>query len=293
MVFKPKSAMEDDLSQYCIQQGIPFKRNDRTTLGNRQELDFYFPDNGLAIELNGLYQHSEIAGGKDKSYHKAKFDICQSKGIRLLNIWQDEYWRSTPVVYSKVKYMVNRHNDRIHARSCTISSIRNSSIEKPFFDQNHIQGFADYRQKSVVAEHGGLVVGIMCFAWQNGYCDLVRYATDIRSHIPGLFTKMLKFAIKEFEISGKIISFSDNRFSDGNLYEKSGFVLEKILPPGYCYTDNYVTRYNRQNFMKHKLVNKYDLDPADVSDKSEWEIVRDLGFDRLWDCGKKRWRFDV
>jgi hypothetical protein len=67
----------------------------------------------------------------------------------------------------------------------------------------------------------------------------------------------------------------------------------KILPPGYCYTDNYVTRYNRQNFMKHKLVNKYDLDPADVSDKSEWEIVRDLGFDRLWDCGKKRWRFDV
>jgi hypothetical protein len=26
---------------------------------------------------------------------------------------------------------------------------------------------------------------------------------------------------------------------------------------------------------------------------SEWEILQSLGYDRIWDCGKIRWRHDA
>jgi hypothetical protein len=53
---------------------------------NKKELDIYIPDFNLAIELDGIYYHSEISGGKDKKYHLEKTKLCNKKGIKLLHI---------------------------------------------------------------------------------------------------------------------------------------------------------------------------------------------------------------
>ena len=55
-----------------------------------QELDIYLPDVNLAIEFNGTYWHSTKAN-KYKYYHQNKFKVCLAKGIRLIQIYEDEW----------------------------------------------------------------------------------------------------------------------------------------------------------------------------------------------------------
>ena len=53
------------------------------------ELDIYLPDLNLAIEYNGIYFHSTLAG-TSKEYHLKKSLLCREKYIRLIHIYEFE-----------------------------------------------------------------------------------------------------------------------------------------------------------------------------------------------------------
>jgi hypothetical protein len=288
MNFQPRSAMEDDLCEWLSAQQIPFKRRDKKILQGL-ELDIVLPNYNLAIELNGLYQHSELAGKKDPKYHWHKTKGCDIKGLQLLHMWQDEYWTAKRILQSKILYLVKKIETKTHARQCMIRPINNAAQESAFMNTNHIQGFADYRQHSMAAWDGPTLVGVMSFAHRKGRLELVRYATDVNRVCVGLFSRLFYHSVTEFQFSGKIISQSDNRISNGALYLSTGWQYEGEQPPGYCYTGDYVSRQNKENFMKGKLAKKFGLDIKYVEANTEWQIMQDLGYDRLWDAGKKIW----
>lgn len=54
-----------------------------------KEIDIYLPDLKLAIEYNGLYFHSTLAG-TNKNYHLEKSLLCREKNIRLIHIYEFE-----------------------------------------------------------------------------------------------------------------------------------------------------------------------------------------------------------
>ena len=73
----------------------------------------------------------------------------------------------------------------------------------------------------------------------------------------------------------RMVTFADNRFHTGNLYEKLGFALEKKLQPDYSYTNGI------------KRVSKYALRvKAGVNEKA---AAKSRGWYRIWDSGKKRY----
>ncbi len=51
----------------------------RRNIINPKELDIYFPEHNIAIEVNGLYWHGELK--KNKFYHETKRKMCEEKGI--------------------------------------------------------------------------------------------------------------------------------------------------------------------------------------------------------------------
>lgn len=53
------------------------------------ELDIYLPELKLAVEYNGTYFHSTLAG-TPKEYHLNKSLLCREKGIRLIHIYEFE-----------------------------------------------------------------------------------------------------------------------------------------------------------------------------------------------------------
>jgi hypothetical protein len=54
----------------------------------------------------------------------------------------------------------------------------------------------------------------------------------------------------------------------------------------YMNKKDYNYRVNRFNFRKSKLVS-YGFD----SNKTEWEIMQERGFDRIWDCGNMKFSY--
>lgn len=292
-IVHPKSLMELDMKQWLISQDIKFKHNDYTILKPKQ-LDFLLTDYDIGIELHGLFHHSEVGGKKDNDYHENKFLNCKKRGVQLIQIWQDEYWKHKDVVRSKILYLCHKHTNRIHGRKCKVGKLYDTDVERAFLNKHHIQGFVDSRQFSVGAWHDDKLMAIMSFGHPHGYLELIRFAVDINFHIPGIFSKLLKHAIISNNITEEIFSFSDNRISNGNLYKQSGFELVKESAADYCYT-NYIIRENKRRFQKTELIKRYDLSPEYVSNKdnTEWKIISELGFhDRLWDAGKILWKFN-
>jgi len=277
-----RSMGEKQVEEYIIGLGfIPeiSKRN----LIDRFEIDIFIPERNLAIEFNGLYWHSERSGKKDKNYHLNKFKECEKKGIQLITIWEDEWREKTDIIKSRIKNLLGCNEKSIGARHYVPRIIR-SAETRTLLDTHHIQGFV--KGSSAIGLYDGEILkSTMIIDLKKNYYEIVRFCSD-GSNIPGAFSKLLKFWIKNNPSTKEIISFSDNSYSSGKLYKSAGFELQREIGPMYYVTD-YAYRYRRENFMKRCLKKNY---PKIYSEnKTEREMTLELGFDYIWDCGKKVW----
>lgn len=245
-----------------------------------KELDIYIPSQNLAIEYCGLYWHSEQMG-KDKWYHRSKWERCNEQGIQLITVFEDEWMSRQEQVKSKLKSLLNI-DDRgnIFARKCDIVEVSTLTKQR-FFDTNHIQGDGP-GSINIGLEYRGELVACMSFIKQKDQHYLNRYATSKR--VVGGFSKLLKHFKRVYEWR-TLISFADLRWSAGRLYETNGWTLDKVIPPDYCYVVRNKRFHKftyRRKYLPVKLTN---FDP----ELSERENCDANGVFRLWDCGKMRY----
>lgn len=249
------------------------------------ELDIYLPEKNIGIEFNGIRWHTEEFG-KDKNYHLNKLIECKKKGIKLIQIFEDEMYLHRDIVMSKLSHLLNldKNKNKIYGRKCEIKEI-NFSTAKSFLDKNHIQGYAS-STVYLGAYYNEQLIGVMSFLKEkkDGNWNLTRFATDINYICCGVGGKLLKY----FELHYKptqIKSFADRRWTideNDNIYTKLGFKLDKIIPPDYKYVkNNQMKRIHKFNLRKNNLIKKYNINP----DLTEKEMTKELGYFKIWDCG--------
>ena len=68
------------LTKFLQEHGIVVKATERKIEGV-SEVDLVSHEHKIAIEFNGLYWHSESAGGINKNYHLNKTKSCMNHGI--------------------------------------------------------------------------------------------------------------------------------------------------------------------------------------------------------------------
>lgn len=289
-----RSDQENDLFAFIKGLGVNCYQKDRSII-NPYELDIVCPDHKIAIEYCGLYWHSEWANGKTKDYHRIKLDKCNRKGYRLITIFSDEWLQKREIVERYLKNVLGHNTNKLGARKTVVSSI-DTTTKDLFLDKYHIQGTVG-STVSYALLYGNEVVALMAFRrekYHNNsdlykttdgyYWNLVRFATG-NYLVQGGASKLLSAFIKDHNPE-LIVSFADLRLSEGNLYEKLGFEHYGYEPPTYYYVDRkYENRYHKFNFRKSKL-KKLGYNPAEWTEK---EAMMDLGYDRVWDCGKIRW----
>jgi hypothetical protein len=270
--------------------------NCKTVLTNK-DIDIYIPHLKLAIECDGLYWHGEINGNKDKKYHLNKTIECENKNIHLIHIFEDEWMLKKDVVKSKLTNFF-KQNDSIYARKCVIKPINNDECQK-FLINNHIQGKDNssiqyglyYNDKLVMAATFGNLRMIMGNAHQKNVYELYRLCSSI--NVVGGASKLIKHFIKQHSPI-KIISYADRRYTyrHNAFYEKIGFKLINEGVPNYWYYGKYTNykRFHRFSFSKQKLSTK--LENFDES-LSEWENMKNNGYDRIWDCGSIKYELNV
>lgn len=274
-----RSYIEWIICDLLKQNDIVYTTNDRTLIAPL-EIDIYIPSIKVGIEINGMYTHSMVSGGKTKYYHHDKFKAAEAAGIRLIQLWEDDITNKFDIIESMILNICNLSRHHIGARQCELKSITNKELNQ-FCEENHIQGRTCSRSIGVGLFHQNTLVSVIGYYGDgNGDTIITRFCTQKNMNISGAFSKML------VALPGSMIkTFSANDISIGNLYKSTGFVCTNERRYELFYTD-YKKIYNRQRFMKNKLKNVlaiYD------ETKTEIENMLNNGFDVIYKSGMRTW----
>lgn len=292
--FFKHSANEQKIFDYLTERGVNCYTDKKILHG--RELDIYSPEHKIAIEYNGLLWHSEQYG-KDSNYHLNKTEECESNGISLIQIFEDEYVNNEEIVMSKINHIfgLDVNKPKVYGRKCQIKKIQ-KSVSDAFLQKNHIQGEVN-ATIYLGCFHNNDIVGVMTFLRENdnNWC-LSRFATDITKHCVGVGGKLFKYFIDNFQYK-QIKSFADRRWTSlvkKNLYDRLGFKLMDITKPDYKYFNNRgggCHRIHKFSCRKQILIKKY-AEYGLTMDMTETEMVGKLGFHRIWDCGLIKYVYD-
>jgi hypothetical protein len=255
---------------------------DRTIL-NGKEIDILVESNKIGFEYHGLYWHSEIY--KTKDYHLNKTKLAESKGYKLIHVFEDEWVFKNNIVKSLIKSNLNLYDRKIYARKCYVKEIV-TEIYKEFCENNHIQGYTIskiklglfYNEELVsVMSFGGLRKSLGSKHISNHY-EMLRFCNKLNTTVVGGASKLFKYFITNFNPE-EVISFADKRYFSGDMYKLLGFNYVSTTTPNYWYVVNGF-RQHRFKYRKDVLV-KQGFD----KNKTEKEIMFERGYFRIWDCG--------
>lgn len=276
----PVSQAEKEIVDFLTSHNVlNIKTNTRDVI-RPLELDVYLPDYNVAIEYCGLYWHSHFH--KDKNYHLHKYNECNKQGIRLLTIFEDEWIHNRLLVEQKLLSVLRKDpRPTVFARKCTICAV-STADKRTFLNNHHIQGDGPGSIVYGLRTQEGVLVAVMAFIKQADQHILNRYATSYR--VIGGASKLLNH-FKRHIVWNTLVSFADMRWSVGGLYDQTGWVLDKILPPDYTYVVR-DTRVHKFNYRHKNLPNLLDTyDPT----LSETDNTHANGIPRIYNCGLKRY----
>jgi hypothetical protein len=269
--------------------------NTHKVLDDHKEIDVFLPGKKIGIEFDGLYYHAELSGGKTAEYHRWKTENALTKGVRLVHVFEDEWNNKKELVMSKLRSILGiREPKRVFARNCTIGEVT-PAAKNAFLQRNHIQG-SDNASVKLGLYHDKELVAVMTFsppnvtkgkAAKDAFIELNRYATSC--NVIGGAGKLLKHFITHNHPI-RILTYADLRWTSGasNMYSKLGFSPIGQTKCNYFYLDGSGRRLHRFNFTKAKLVEEGG-DPS----KTEWQLMQERGYDRIWDCGHLRYEMVV
>jgi len=277
------SNFHNEICEFLDELNIKYIKNDRNIISPK-ELDIHIPDYNIAIEANGIYWHSELY--KDKFYHQNKLNSTYEKGVRLIQIWEDDWKFKQDIIKHRLKIILNKENI-LYARKCKIKEL-NSKEYKEFLNKYHLQGYIATKVKlglfynnelmSVIG-FGSLRKSMNQHSIENEF-ELYRFAE--KYHIVGGLAKLFKHFIKQYNPT-KIITYQDLDWGYSNLYEKLNFELEKITDPGYSYFKDEI-RENRFKYRKDQLIKE-----GFNKNKTEHEIMIERGYYKIYNSGNLKW----
>ncbi len=245
--------------------------------GSRKSYDVYVPSLNLAVEYHGLIWHSEKFQEVDDH---AKLLLARARGDRLIQIYSDEWRDKNEIMKGMLRALIQpsagkRIKPKFEVHYETPKEAR------AFLDTHHYLGAAS-GCLTITAVHGESVVGVWVFMKrEEGVILWHRACWDHSYRAWNPHEKVLALALPELRSMGfkKMLTFSDNRFHTGNLYEKLGFRFEEEIKPNYYYVDG------------TKRVSKYALRVK--AGVNEVEAAKEKGWYRIWDSGKRRFSMEL
>lgn len=283
------SAAEAEVRRFVesvLPLGTEVLGSDRKALGERLELDVYVPSLRLGIEFNGVYWHS-TAAGKSKTYHRDKVVAGEAKGVRIVQVWEDDWRDKRDVVEDMLRVRLGVDNrPKLSARTLTHRAVTYAEA-KEFLERTHVQGSVRGGAYDALIDANGVVQAIMVTTVRGKEYRLERYATS--TSVRGGFGKLLKVLETRVHAAGggDIVTFADREISNGDLYRAAGFTDDGELEPDYSYL---VGGTRRHKFGYRKARFKRDPDLLYSDGLTEEELATLNGFPRIYDSGKLRFR---
>lgn len=278
-----KSLKEEQLADFIKSLGYVVELNSKILDG--KEIDVLIKDKNIGFEFHGLFWHNDLRVAKD--YHFRKYEIAKSKGITLIQVFEDEWDHKNSIVKNRIRHILGISKHKLYARNCKIREI-SVKQEKEFLNSNHLQGACNSSVK-LGAYYGEELVSVMTFSHLSrakgsspkpDHWELARFCIKENLAITGIAGKLFKYFVKNYN-PAYILSYSDLRWQSNNTYEKIGFKYAGVTRLNYWYI----------NLKECKRIHRYAMRKNEADDQSLTEYENRLaeGYKRIWDCGNSKW----
>lgn len=217
---KIRSAPEFEIKEFIESLGFTVMHNSRSII-KPLELDLYIPEKNLAIEFNGIYWHSscDVEESKTQKHkHVRKTDLCRSKGIHLLHIFENEWAAKKEIWKSMIKSNLGVSDRQIIAEKCSIKNIDHIDSNN-FFRDNHLEGSIPPTK----------AVGIYCedeLLMAAAFIEdsLIRVCCKLNTNVIGGLGKIFKF------VDGRFFFVANKKYFNENDVDSKHVLLRETCP---------------------------------------------------------------
>ena len=246
---------------------------------NNKEIDIYIDSVNIGIEYNGLFWHSNKF--LNNNYHVNKTELCETNNVQLLHVFEDEWINKKDIVKSIIKHKLGVIENCLQANLCDVRHVENKALIE-FLNNNYIYENITGKIKLGLYYNNELM-SIMIFNKKyemNGKYEILGFCNKINYNVMGGVNTLIDYFKKVYQPT-LITILVDRRYSQGKQLECLGFKYVKNIKPNYWYfKTSKILRYNKANFTKKILTNK-----GHDQNKTEFEIMDELGYLRIYDCG--------
>ena len=214
------------------------------------EIDIVIPSKKLAIEINGIYWHSETQG-KDEKYHLNKTNRCYQEGFNLLHFYDVEIIEKKEIVLSMIYDLANENKP---IESTELKEI-DEQTRKSFLEENHLFGDCSTFKTFGLFKNSELlqILGLSENLQTIEFICSRKFYENNPKLIIGEVSNFLNITKLSFRLN--------RRFESKNRFERIGFKSKEILEPQFQYVD----------FKKNKLIES--TEPFNPN------------YSKIWDCG--------
>ena len=286
----PKQQEQFRIKDIIESWGINVECNNREVI-SPLEIDIYIPELKFGIEYNGSVWHSEMRLDRDsaRTKHANKTKKAIENGVRIVHIFEHTWKEREKQYLNFLRSSIGLNEKKIMARKCEIT---NDSCRE-FFEDNHIQGYGRRTIKYFNLLFNEEIVASMTASThhRNSNKDSIilnRLCFSDNATVIGGASKLFKSFCKWAKKEGykNIISWSDNCWTQGEIYKKLGFTLDSTNRPDYFYYDSVKRRYRSKQSQRKSATGC----PFDIKER-DWCLER--GLFRIWGAGKHRWTYNI
>jgi hypothetical protein len=287
----PRNQSQKEVATFIRSLGLSVTSNTRKVIGPL-ELDIWCPDRKFAVEFNGSFWHSEafMDSQTARTQHREKLEVCRKAGITLFTLFEAIWDSKRTQVEAFLRSALGTNRSRVHARKCRVTTDQGADLMRA----HHIQGYPKNTIRTFDLDHNGEVVMSIGAARHHRHTDdkdtviLNRLVSAPGLNVQGGLSRLVGAFVRWAKHEGykKIVTWSDNCWTEGRSYPAVGFSLVREGKPDYFYWDAKRNVY----VSKQSVWNRSAEFPEGMSER-KWAMTQ--GLYRIWDCGKKRWEFTL
>lgn len=278
------------------------------------ELDIYIPEKKIAIEVNGSYWHASSPNVKapvSPEHHFKKFALCRDNGIRLITIFDVDWWNQKRQIMHLLKSLLGTVDEAHIVNAYSLNSVELTIEEGRAFFALHGNPRHDDDLNERETGYVGLeasdrtLLSVMSYGKpsdedvkkrKENAVELIRFSTIASWRVIDGFKKLMN-KVCTITKPDVIYTKTNNDISNGKPLEKLGFSLdacEGYVPPHYWFkvtTRDYVYGHALKERSLRKKYADLSARLADVHDRDfEEALMLKREYVKCFRCGDERWR---
>ena len=267
----------ESVEEFLKSNSIPFQRNLNTITFASPHLPKL-----ILVPLDNCYCNQNLSNEEDYDEGMDDGNVESDDGstVREIYLYEDR-WRCSPQITGKRLLAHLGHFQRIHARLCKVVTVENCkrfSITptqfkekvRTFLNKYHPYGYLKCDFPYALSYKESIVAAGSFSTTRKGAFEWTHHATLPDVRIPGGMGKALENFVqnrkKEGTLCFEVMSYSDNEWSNGEVYKTLGFKEEAGLPPITYHIDP--TTFQRLNSRQWQQLQEANTQASSKKSKS-------------------------